>query len=104
MKRDLTLWATEIVAAVLFLGSMGAFLLYVPLLAKAVVVITLLGLILMFVLGFQAGRGAIRISRARNARRLSLGRAEGALDLWVYLPEPPVERTGVVRHRGTEAA
>ena len=70
MKRDLTLWATGILAAVLFLSSMGAFLVYVPVLAKAVVVITLLGLILMFVLGFQVGRGAIRISRARKARRL----------------------------------
>jgi len=35
---------------------------------------------------------------------LSLGRAEDALDLWVHLLEPPVERTSVVRHRATGAA
>ena len=67
MKRDLTLWATGILAAVLFIGSIGAFLLYVPALALAAVMTTLVGLLLMFVLGFQSGRGAIRISRARKA-------------------------------------
>ena len=70
MKRDVTLGATGILAAVLFLASIGAFLLYVPASALAVVMTTLVGLILMFVLGFQVGRGAIRISRARKARRL----------------------------------
>ena len=68
MKRDLTLWATGILGAVLFLGSIGAFLLYVPALALAVVMTILAGLILMFVLGFQSGRGAIRILRARKAQ------------------------------------
>jgi hypothetical protein len=67
MKRDLTLWATGVLAAVLFLGSVGAFLLYVPALALAVVMTTLVGLLLMFVLGFQSGRGDNRISRARKA-------------------------------------
>ena len=68
MKRDLTLSAMGILAAVLLLGSIGAFLFYVPALALAVVMSTLVGLLLMFVLGFQSGRGAIRISRARKAQ------------------------------------
>jgi len=67
MKRDLTWSAAEIFTAVLFLGAIAAFLLNVPALALVVVVSTLLGLIAMFVLGFQAGRGVIRISRARKA-------------------------------------
>lgn len=67
MKRDLTWSAAEILTAVLFLAAIGAFLLYVPALALVVVVSTLLGLVAMFVLGFQAGRGALRISRARKA-------------------------------------
>jgi len=48
---------------VLMLGSLGAFLLYVPVLPLAVVVILLLSLVLMFVLGVQTGRRRIRISR-----------------------------------------
>ena len=67
MKRDLTWSAAEILTAVLFLAAIGAFLLYVPALALVVVVSTLLGLVAMFLLGFQAGRGALRISRARRA-------------------------------------
>lgn len=67
MRQDLALTA-EILAVILLLASMGAFLLYVPALAQAVVVINLLGLILMFVLGFQAGRGAIKIWRVRKPR------------------------------------
>ena len=39
---------------VLMLGSLGAFLLYVPILPLAVVVTLLLSLILMFILGVQA--------------------------------------------------
>ena len=66
MKRDLTLWA-EIFAAVLFLASIGAFLLYVPVMAIAVIVTILLGLVVMFVLGFQAGGRRIRILRRRKA-------------------------------------
>ena len=71
MRRDfIFLWAMEILAAVLVLGSIAAFLVYVRALALAAVIATLVALILMFVLGFQAGRGAIRISRARKARGL----------------------------------
>jgi hypothetical protein len=44
------------------------------------------------------------IRRYAEINRLSLGRAEDALDLWVHLLEPPVERTTVVRYRQTEAA
>jgi hypothetical protein len=49
-------------------GSLGVFLVYVPILPLAVVVTILLGLILMFMLGVQTG-GKIRISRRKNASR-----------------------------------
>ena len=79
MKRGLALSAAEILTAALFLGALGAFLFYVPALALVVVVSTLLGLAAMFVLGFQAGRGAIRISRARKAHPhgLAQGSSQG---------------------------
>jgi hypothetical protein len=77
MKRDLTLWVTGFVAAVLFLGSIGAFLLYVPALSIVVVMTTLVGLILLFVLGFQSGRGARRILRARKAPPSGLAHSRG---------------------------
>jgi hypothetical protein len=48
---------------VLILGSLGAFLLYVPVLPLALVVTLLLSLVLMFILGVHAGRRRIRISR-----------------------------------------
>lgn len=68
MRRDLT-FLVGILVGVLFLGSLGAFLLYVPILPLTVVVTTLLGLILMFVLGIQTGGRRIRISRVRKASR-----------------------------------
>lgn len=42
-------------SGVLFLGSAGAFLLFVPPVSIATVVLMLLGLLLMFGLGFQTG-------------------------------------------------
>jgi hypothetical protein len=48
---------------VLILGSLGAFLLYVPVLPLALVVTLLLSLVLMFILGVHTGRRRIRISR-----------------------------------------
>ena len=71
MKQDLTLWV-EILAAVSLLGSIGAFLLYVPAMASVVVVTILLGLVLMFILGFQAGGRRIRILRRRKAPTFGL--------------------------------
>lgn len=44
------------------------------------------------------------IRRYAEVTHPSLGRAEDALDLWVHLLEPQVERINVVRHRGTTAA
>jgi hypothetical protein len=54
---------------VLMFGSLGAFLLYVPILPLTVVVTLLLSLVLMFILGVQTGRRRIRISRMKNAWR-----------------------------------
>jgi len=48
---------------VLILGSLGAFLLYVPVLPLVLVVTLLLSLVLMFILGVHTGRRRIRISR-----------------------------------------
>jgi len=58
MERYLTIFL-----GVLMLGSLGAFLLYVPVLPFAAVVIVLLSLVWMFILGVQTGRRRIRISR-----------------------------------------
>ncbi len=66
MRRDLTFWL-GILAAVLLLSSLGAFLLYVPILPLGIVVVTLLGLILMFLVGVEVGGRRIRISRMRKA-------------------------------------
>jgi len=58
MERYLTVFL-----GVLMLGSLGAFLLYVPVLPFAAVVIVLLSLVWMFILGVQTCRRRIRISR-----------------------------------------
>lgn len=47
----------------LFVASVGIFLMWVPLLPTVVVIMVLLSLILMFTLGVQTGRRRIRISR-----------------------------------------
>lgn len=44
------------------------------------------------------------IRRYAELTHLSLGRAEDALDLWVHLLEPPMDRAGVARQPGAEAA
>ena len=59
--------------ALLLLGSMGAFFLYIPFLPIAVVVAMLLGMVLAFLLG--AWVGATRIPRLRSAGG-SLGDAD----------------------------
>jgi hypothetical protein len=58
--------ALGVLLGVLILGSLGAFLLYVPILPFAAVVIILLGLILMFVLGVQTGGRRIRVFRRKQ--------------------------------------
>ncbi len=74
--------ALGVILGVLILGSLGVFLLYVPLLPFAAVVTILLGLILMFILGVQTGGGRITVLRRKNASRSrvaewsSLNRAE----------------------------
>jgi len=52
----------------------------------------------------SAAERAPIIRRYAEINHLSLGRAEDALDRWVHLLELQVERTSVVRHRGTGAA
>jgi hypothetical protein len=72
MKLDL-LVCLGILLAVLFLGIIGAFLLYVPALTVLTVVTLLLGLGLMFALGMLTGRHWRRISpfaRTMVGRRL----------------------------------
>jgi hypothetical protein len=52
---------------VLVFGSLGTFLLYVPILPFAAVVTVLIGLILMFILGVHTGGRRIRILRKKAA-------------------------------------
>ena len=49
--------------AVLMLGTVAAFLLFVPVMTVSAVSTVVLGSLLMFVLGLQAGRRRIRITR-----------------------------------------
>ncbi|HUA19461.1 MAG TPA: hypothetical protein VMB25_12010 [Bryobacteraceae bacterium] len=44
------------------------------------------------------------IRRYAELAHLSLGRAEDALDLWVHLLEPPMQRASIVRQPRAEAA
>jgi hypothetical protein len=53
----------------MMMASLGAFLLYVPLMPVAVIVAVLLCLVFMFLLGVQTGGRRIRISRMKNAWR-----------------------------------
>ena len=61
MKLDFMV-VLGILLAVLFLGVVGAFFLYVPVLTLFTVVTLLLGLGLMFALGILTGRRARKIS------------------------------------------
>jgi hypothetical protein len=61
-----------IASGALFLGTIGAFLLYVPLLSLATVVCILGGLILMFGLGMQFGTPALATDRAPSPDRMPL--------------------------------
>src|SRR5262249_31499675 len=54
MRIGLVLFGTAFVGLI-FLGSLGAFLLFVPVLSVVTVTLLLIALILMFVLGVQAG-------------------------------------------------
>jgi hypothetical protein len=47
-------------AGILFLGTLGAFFLFVPLISIASVTLILIGLASMFILGWLAGRRRIR--------------------------------------------
>ena len=64
----LSIYVTEIclvaLVALLFLGSIGAFLLYVPVVSIAVVICILLGMTLAFLLGVWAGGTRRRTSGA----------------------------------------
>jgi uncharacterized membrane protein YedE/YeeE len=56
-----------ILLGVLVFGSLGTFLLYVPILPFAAVVTVMVGLILMFILGVQTGGRRIRILKRKSA-------------------------------------
>lgn len=63
----------SILLAVLFIGTAGAFFLYVPLLELFTTVVILLGLGLMFVLGLMTGSSWRRFSPLRH-RAVPIGR------------------------------
>jgi hypothetical protein len=73
VERYLTL-SLGILFGVLLLGSLGTFLLFVPVFPFVVVATILLSLILMFLLGVQAGGRRIRISRMTKAWRSQVER------------------------------
>ena len=62
MSRQVTLLAAFFLG-VLLLASIGSFLLYVPVLSWLSVTLVLVGMVLMFLLGVQAGARRIRITR-----------------------------------------
>jgi hypothetical protein len=62
MSRQITILVTIFLGA-LILGSIACFLLYVPAMSIAAVVVVLTGMILMFLLGVHTGARRIRISR-----------------------------------------
>lgn len=72
MKRELTL-LLGIFTVGLFLAGLGAFLWYVPLVSVAAIVATLVGMVLMFVLGIQTGARRIRLPRHSSGLSISPG-------------------------------
>ncbi|SRR5579871_6246951 len=62
-------------AGILFLTTLGAFFLIVPLLSLAIVVCILIGLILMFGIGFQVGAAALGSDHLESLDRMRLIRA-----------------------------
>jgi hypothetical protein len=66
MRPDLITFVA-ICLGVLFAGSLAAFLLFVPLFTVTTVSTILLGLMVMFGLGVQAGGRRIRIKRPKNS-------------------------------------
>lgn len=66
--------ALSILLAVLFMGTVGAFLLYVPALAVFTVASVLTGLGLMFALGLAAGRQWKKSNRFHHRADLSVVR------------------------------
>jgi hypothetical protein len=62
MKREITV-VMSFLLAVLFIGVVGGFLLYVPALSIITVATMLLGLGFMFALGLQTGRKWRKVSR-----------------------------------------
>ena len=65
MKLDITVFLS-LLLAILFIGTVGGFLLYVPALSIITVATMLLGLALMFALGLQTGRRWRKVSRGSH--------------------------------------
>jgi hypothetical protein len=68
MKYRSVVLIPVILLALLLPVSIGAFLLYVPAISLVSVVAVIMALILMFVLGVQAGGRRIRLGRHREER------------------------------------
>jgi hypothetical protein len=79
MKLDFV-FVLSILLAVLFLGTFGAFLLYVPILTIVTVAALLLGLGLMFALGMLTGRRSRKLSMVSH-RVVPIRRLPGDLHL-----------------------
>ena len=76
LSKSATVICLMVLGAVLLVGSIGAFLLYIPFLPIAIVVVILLGMALTFLIGARVGGTQIlRLHLIKQRiRRLRLGR------------------------------
>jgi hypothetical protein len=77
MKLHMFLIAVVIALGIVFAGTIGAFLLYVPVLTIFSVSAVLLGFVVMFGLGMQAGGRRIRVKRTKMSPHIGAYRLEG---------------------------
>jgi hypothetical protein len=83
LSQSVTVICLFAFGAVLLVGSIGAFLLYIPFLPIAIVVVILLGMALMFLIGARVGgtqRLRLHLIKQR-IRRLRLRRNAGSEDV-----------------------
>ena len=78
LSKSVTAMALFVLCAVLLAGSIGAFLLYIPLLPIAMVVVILLGMALAFLIGARVGGDQVLRLHLVKQRIRRLRRTEDA--------------------------
>jgi len=83
LSQSMTVICLFVFGAVLLVGSIGAFLLYIPFLPIAIVVVILLGMALTFLIGARVGgTQVLRLHLIKQRiRRLRLRRNAGSKDV-----------------------